>query len=117
MSHGRYILKGKIPVPCEDLLTWGRWLEDSQQRVVKQEDVGPFWVSTVFLGLDHNWGDGPPLLFETMIFRDVTEADRRRRGGPKHVSVDDAPMWRTSTWELALEQHQEAVAWARERLQ
>lgn len=27
-------------------------------------------VSTVFLGLDHNWGGGPPLLFETMIFTD-----------------------------------------------
>jgi hypothetical protein len=25
-------------------------------------------VSTVWLGLDHNWGDGPPLIFETMIF-------------------------------------------------
>ena len=25
-------------------------------------------VSTVFLGLDHQYGDGPPLIFETMIF-------------------------------------------------
>jgi hypothetical protein len=24
--------------------------------------------STVFIGLDHNWGEGPPLVFETMIF-------------------------------------------------
>ncbi|MDX1247536.1 hypothetical protein GHK05_20720 [Sinorhizobium meliloti] len=26
-------------------------------------------VSTVFLGLDHQFGRGPPLLFETMAFR------------------------------------------------
>jgi hypothetical protein len=25
-------------------------------------------VSTVWLGLDHSWGYGPPLFFETMIF-------------------------------------------------
>ena len=27
-------------------------------------------VSTVFLGLDHQWGEGPPLLFETLVFHD-----------------------------------------------
>jgi hypothetical protein len=26
------------------------------------------WVSTVWLGLDHSYGDGPPLIFETMAF-------------------------------------------------
>lgn len=28
-------------------------------------------VSTVWLGLNHNWGDGPPLIFETMVFSRV----------------------------------------------
>ena len=28
------------------------------------------WVSTVWLGLDHRFGmDGPPLIFETMVFK------------------------------------------------
>lgn len=47
--------------------------EDDKQRVVKQEDVGEYWVSTVFLGIDHrfiNTGQKPPILFETMIFKD-----------------------------------------------
>jgi len=106
---GRYILHGKIPVPCEDLLTWAHWIEENwRDRVVRQEDMGPYWISTVFLGLDHNWGDGPPLLFETMVFR--TE-------GKDHVSVDDAPFERTPTWELALDAHAEAMAWAKEQLQ
>lgn len=26
------------------------------------------YVSTVWLGLDHGWGDAPPLIFETMVF-------------------------------------------------
>jgi hypothetical protein len=26
------------------------------------------WVSTVWLGLDHSFGGGPPLIFESMVF-------------------------------------------------
>lgn len=26
------------------------------------------WVSTVWLGLNHRWDDGPPLIFESMLF-------------------------------------------------
>lgn len=25
-------------------------------------------VSTIWLGLNHRWGDGPPLIFESMVF-------------------------------------------------
>ena len=28
-----------------------------------------YWVSTVDLGLDHSFGEGPPLYWETMIFQ------------------------------------------------
>jgi len=125
VNHGgRYILDGKIPVPCEDLETWARWMEERYiECAVKQEAVGEFWVSTVFLGLDHNWiFNGPPMLFETMIFRSSNEEDARRirKAGfervPAHICVDDAPITRTSTWELALEDHADAVAWAKGRL-
>lgn len=119
-------MEGKIPVPCEDLLTWANWLEHDKNRFVAQEHVGEFWVSTVFMGLDHNWGDGPPLLFETMVFRPTTTEDRLKWAKdsveilstmiiPDRLSVDDAPMFRTPTWEMALETHAEAVAWCRKR--
>ena len=37
--------------------------------VVWKSDLGDRgFVSTVFLGIDHNWGDGPPVLYETMVF-------------------------------------------------
>lgn len=26
------------------------------------------WISTVWLGLNHQWGSGPPLIYETMVF-------------------------------------------------
>lgn len=30
-----------------------------------------FLISTVWLGLNHQYGDGPPLLFETMVFAEA----------------------------------------------
>lgn len=57
------------PVPCEDLLEWARWLETNRaQRVVKKDEIDGSRVSTVFLGLDHSFGDGPPVIFETLVF-------------------------------------------------
>ena len=29
-------------------------------------------VSTVWLGMNHNWYDGPPIIFETLVFSDDT---------------------------------------------
>lgn len=50
------------------------------------------WVSTVFLGINHRWGSGPPLLFETMVFWETG------RGPELQV--------RWSTWLEAEEGHQ-----------
>lgn len=41
--------------------------EDDPTRIGSTH-VGSVWVSTVWLGLDHRFGDGPPLIFETMVF-------------------------------------------------
>lgn len=60
-SHGN-------PVPCENLMAWGQWMEVMDRRVAYTSVYG-VRVSTVFLGLDHNFfSDGPPILFETMVF-------------------------------------------------
>ncbi|MCG8460126.1 MAG: hypothetical protein MI919_27910, partial [Holophagales bacterium] len=54
-----------------------------KRRVVARDnDVNGSDVSTVFLGLDHNWGDGPPLIYETLVM-----------GGPLSDEMD-----RYSTW-------------------
>jgi hypothetical protein len=68
-----YRLIGRLPIPVVDIIEWARWFETADRTVAKTE-VGPARVSTVFLGLDHNWSinpDAPPLLFETMIFADL----------------------------------------------
>ncbi len=81
------------PVPCDDIFTWGRWFEDPTKRRVAMTETGDVRVSTVFLGLNHRFSDGPPLIYETMIF-----------GGPH-----DSYQQRYSTKEEALEGHAEAV--------
>ncbi len=91
---GKYILDEQHnPVPCTSLLKWADWFEDRNNRRVAATERGGVRVSTVFLGLNHNWMvSGPPLLFETMIF-----------GGPHDQYMD-----RCSTWEEAEQMHQRA---------
>lgn len=48
---------------------WSRMFEDIRYRVVASNNVNNIWISTIWLGLDLNYGlGGPPLLFETMVF-------------------------------------------------
>ena len=68
MGSEKYILdKDNNPVLEKNVLKWGIWLEKSD-RHVSSTHIDTVHVSTVFLGLDHNYGDGPPILWETMIF-------------------------------------------------
>ena len=101
MGNGLYILgkDGKTPVLCESAAEWGR-LFDREKRKVAFNEVGDVNVSTVFLGLDHNYEDGPPILFETMIF------------GGEHDEYQD----RCATWNEALEMHDRAVALVHESI-
>ena len=96
--NGRYILRDRKPVECADLLEWGRWFEDIENRRVARDEFGDVHVSTVFLGLDHRFGDeGPLILFETMIF------------GGEHDGYER----RYSTWTEAEAGHAKAVRMAR----
>ena len=79
---------------------WGEG-EEGKRRVAFTK-VGPYAVSTIYIGLDYMFGRGvAPLIFETMIFDDRRE----------HESVE---CWRYPTEEAALAGHDQAVAWARE---
>jgi hypothetical protein len=48
-------------------MEWARWLETANRHVAERR-LGTIRVSTVFLGIDHSFGRGLPVLFETMIF-------------------------------------------------
>lgn len=59
------------PMPVDDWQVWAAFFEQSARRSVATTRVGSYLVSTVFLGIDHNFrGDGPPVLWETMVFHD-----------------------------------------------
>lgn len=75
-----YILKGKTPEVCtSDVSAWAAMFGKSD-RIVARTELGDVLVSTVFLGIDHNFfGSGPPLLFETMAFDEHNESMCMRR--------------------------------------
>lgn len=88
----KFILEGHEVVPA-NTQKWLAWFSDAD-RTVAHDIIKDVSVSTVFLGLDHRFGgDGPPLVFETMVF------------GGEHDEFCD----RYSTWDEALVGHDEAV--------
>ena len=77
MRPEKYILDERgEPMVEPDLMKWAIWFEQ-ETRIVKQEWVDNVWVSTVFLGLDHNFSrKGPPVLWETMTFSNRKDFDQ-----------------------------------------
>ena len=63
-----YILKNKVPVKVDDFMEFAIWSQDRSNMIVEQTEIGNIKISTVFLGIDHSYIGGEPILFETMIF-------------------------------------------------
>ena len=99
MRHSRPLWYAPDGTPLADFTELAQY---QAEKVVKQERVwwGGF-VSTVWLGLDHSFGDGPPLIYETMVF-------------PPH-SYDDLKCDRYPSRKAATIGHTTAVRWARWR--
>jgi len=94
-----YILIGKSPKQVFNLIEWAEKFQNSK-RTVQRDLIRGVEVSTVFLGIDHNFSsmfnpesDARPILFETMVF------------GGKH----DGYQKRYCTWDEAEEGHQLAL--------
>lgn len=61
-----------------DLMTWAVWFRDVDRHVA-DERIGDVRVSTVFIGLDHNFGRlGPPILWESMVFGGPLDGEMAR---------------------------------------
>jgi len=76
----RFILNaaGK-PVVCHNLRKWGEWVEKNDRQTAETNTFG-YRISTVFLGLDHNFtGEGLPVLWETMVFPDLPSGEIQKR--------------------------------------
>ena len=74
-----YRLDGHEVVKCNNLEEWAKWFKTADRHVAR-DTHGKVTVSTIFLGLDHNFGDGKPVLFETLVLGgDInSEMDRYR---------------------------------------
>lgn len=95
-AHGKVYDRQGEPIPIR---VYEEYLADPDYKIVQQDvfvyEGEPVQVSTVWLGLDHNWWPhGPRKIFETMIF-----------GG-----IHDLEQWRYDTEENARHGHSEVVA-------
>lgn len=92
MQPGYWMLDAENrPVKVDSVIEWSRYFE-STNHIVKQDVIDDARVSTVFLGIDRQLGNGPPVLFETMIF------------GGEH----DQWQKHCSTWEQAVKMHEKS---------
>ena len=115
-----YILSDDDPpreIPVDDVMTWAEWFEENDgRRFIRDTQIkrgiieGP-WVSTVFIGLNMNYGEGPVLLYETGVFACRNEwrdpSDLFPNG---HWTIgDNLDEDRHSTWAEAMEAHERLV--------
>lgn len=98
-------------MPLDDLMEWARLFEDKDYQIIKQtrhkEKGREFWLSTVWLGLDHNFGFGPPLIFETMsleykpkwneVIASETEWEWQERYSTEEEALEARDPWRVVT--------------------
>jgi len=86
MGKPRYYDKDGHPL---DLLTWGRLFEDRDYKRVSHDLLGPYEISTVWMGLDHNWYSNELSIFETMIFC-TDEKDELYHYQDRYSCLEDA---------------------------
>lgn len=92
--RSRYYDRAGDPI---SVLEWIVHLDDFEYRRVAWDELpGGGSLSTVWMGLDHSFGRGPPLIFETMEF-----------AGHGHVYQEHG---RWATLAEALEGHAAALA-------
>lgn len=74
-------------VATHNVIEWERWMEFN--RRVAWTMVGKYEISTVFLGLNHGFGD-VPLWFETMVFEPASESPRHDLDMERYRTLDEA---------------------------
>ena len=92
--------KNVVPIDRDSAAARSMW--DMDKRRVAEETVGDYWVSTVFLPMDHGYGqDGPPVVFETMVFPAGAKTGKDK--------MLDRYEERCCTWAEAQEMHKRVV--------
>jgi len=98
--NNHYFLNADHTYSLCHLTTWANQFEEMSRagtRHVGSDNIEEKFISTVWLGNNHNFYSGKPLLFETMIFN-----------GNESI---DIYCERYSTWDEAVEGHKKAIQW------
>lgn len=88
MDLGHWTLDENLePIPAT-LTEWAEWWNNFDNRRMARTNLGKdLCVSTVFLGVDHGFGDGDrPVLFETLVQGDSDGEEMMNR----YTTFDDA---------------------------
>lgn len=86
-----------------NVFQWAKLMEkDAYRQVARTQDMKLHGrrVSTVWMGLDHQFGDGPPLIFESMVFNKEGESIDCRRSSTLEAAKDDHAEL-CAKWELS----------------
>lgn len=87
-----------IPCLLEEWIQMYESKECDDRRRVGSNKIHGYYISTVFLGLDHGFGQNH-LFFETMVFSN---------------NKSDVYQTRCSTWKEAEEMHKKAIQWVKD---
>jgi hypothetical protein len=107
-----------LPMLCEDLLEWASWFENDKNRRVAKTEIDDVLISTIFLGLDHNFSPVAdpltyqPVLWETMIFGGKHDKYQRR-----YASRLEAELGHAEACDLARQGIEEDAAALRELME
>ena len=108
MNLGKYIIEDGLVVQCDDLMKWAEFIEFDREKYHKVDRIAGLMLSTVFLGLDHAFGGGEPVLWETMLFNE-DERTTTKLFGREHTYSPEIDCWRFSFMEEAYEFHANKV--------
>jgi len=88
---------------------WGEWMNSVENRRVAETSLNGWWVSTVFLGINHDYsGAGPGIWFETMVFAEGKEPMVPELGGKLREHLTDMQL-RYRTYAEATRGHEGLV--------
>jgi len=62
--------------PIKTIEEWSKLFHDNKYKIIKQEILeNGYFISTIWLGMDHGSQNGQPLIFESMVFNGDGEGD------------------------------------------
>lgn len=68
-----------------------RWIElfsDKNYSRIALDRIGLIKISTVWLGINHNFGNGLPIIFETVVFHNDIAEDQYRYSNLQEAKIN-----------------------------